>query len=430
MRIGIIGAGISGMSAALALAEQGHDVHVFQREREPGGLLATFDFDGLRIEHFYHFLCGGDTGYFELCKQLGLDDRLRFEPVKTGFYYDGICYPFTAPLDLLRFSPIPFVERLKFGLFALEARLRKEWRQLDAIAAKPWLIQRIGRRTYEVVWEPLLSLKFGEYHERVSAAWIWHRIHRVAKSGGKMGYLEGGTALLLDTLAARLKERGVRLHTLSPVKRIVTEERRVTGLDVEEYGFFPCDRVVSTVPLEILADLLPGATANYLRGLRAVQYIGVVCVTFKLKRRVSPYFWLNVHDPRVPMNGIIEYTNLNPIAGPDTHIAYVPYYVPTEHPSYRMKDDAIIAQSWEALKIISPGLRDEDRLASHVARAAYAQAVCEEGFLNMLPAQESPVSGLWLLDSVFLYPEDRTQSGQILKAWECAERVHESAAKH
>ncbi|MFM1918867.1 MAG: hypothetical protein RLZZ303_501 [Candidatus Hydrogenedentota bacterium] len=424
MRIGIIGAGISGMSAALRLANQGHEVHVFQREGEPGGLLATFDFDGVRIEHFYHFLCAGDAGYFALCEELGLGDRIRFEPVRTGFYYDGVCYPFTEPLDLLRFAPIPFFERLKFGLFALEARLRKEWRQLDAIAAKPWLIQRLGQRTYDVVWEPLLSLKFGEHHERVSAAWIWHRIHRVAKSGGRMGYLDGGTGLLLDSLAARLKQAGVTLHTYSPVRRIRVADRRVTGLDAEEYGYFECDRVVSTIPLDLLAGLLPDATPSYDRALRAIQYIGVVCVTFKLRQPVSPYFWLNVHDPRVPMNGIIEYTNLNPIAGPGVHIAYVPYYVPTDHPSYRMRDDDIIRQSWQALKVIAPQLSDDDLLASHVARAAYAQAICEEGFLNMLPAQESPIAGLWLLDSVFLYPEDRTQSGQIRKAWEVADHIH------
>lgn len=423
MRVGIIGAGISGLTAALELAERGHEVHVFQREGTTGGLIATFDFGGFRLEHFYHFLCAGDTGYFGLAERLGLADRIRFRPARTGFHYQGTRYGFSTPLDLLRFAPIPFAQRLRFGVFALEARWRTEWRQLDLITAKPWLIDRLGYRAYDVVWDPLLALKFGEYHDKISAAWVWHRIHRVAKSRGRMGYLEGGTQLLLDTLLERLAELGVTLHPGEPVTQIQTEGERVIGLSTEKTPDFTCDQVISTVPLEVLAGLLPEAHAAYADKLRRVKYIGVVCIAFKLKRPVSPYFWLNVHDSRVPFNGIIEYTNLNPLPEAEAHIAYVPYYVPTDHPLYRMDDDTLIQESWEALRLISDDLTDDDLIDTHLARAPYAQAICPTGFLNLLPDPVSPLRGLSLLDSVFLYPEDRTQSGHIDKAIACVERI-------
>jgi len=423
MRVGIIGAGISGLSAALELAEREHEVHVFQREADAGGLIATFDFGGVRIEHFYHFLCGGDTGYFELCAKLGLGDRIRFRPAHTGFYYQGERFGFSTALDLLRFRPIPFSQRIRFGLFALEARWRTEWSQLDQITAKPWLIDRLGYRTYDVVWEPLLALKFGAYHDKISAAWVWHRIHRVAKSKGRMGYLEGGTQLLIDTLLERLRGLGVTLHTGEPVTRILDSEGRVSGLSTAKQEAFACDQVISTVPLEVLAGLLPPGQERYAEQLRAIKYIGVVCLSFKLKKPVSPYFWLNVHDARVPFNGIIEYTNLNPLPETGAHIAYVPYYVATDHPFYRMDDAMLFEQSWEALKLISDSLTDDDLLDHHIARAPYAQAICPTGFLNLLPEPQAPLAGLSLLDSVFLYPEDRTQSGHISKARECVERM-------
>jgi hypothetical protein len=75
------------------------------------------------------------------------------------------------------------------------------------------------------------------------------------------------------------------------------------------------------------------------------------------------------------------------------------------------------------MKLIAPELTDSDRLASHVARTPYAQAICPTNFLQVVPRQIAPIKGLHLLDSVFLYPEDRTQSGNILKANQCAQDV-------
>ena len=419
MRVGIIGAGISGLAAALRLARNGHAVEVFQRESSIGGLIATFDLGGTRIEHFYHFLCGGDTGYFKLCEELGLGDRLRFSKPRTGFLYEGRRFDFTSALDLLRFSPIPFSQRIRFGLFALDARMRSDWDPLDLLAAKPWLIERLGQRAYDVIWDPLLVLKFGDYHDKISAAWVCHRIHRVARSGGRMGYLEGGTALLLDTIAAALDRARVVIHHGRPVAQIFDDGGRVRGLRLTDGSEHMCDRVISTVPLTVLAGLLPPGWEAYEGELRRIRYIGVVCVSFKLARRLTPYFWLNVNDSRIPFNGVIEYTNLNPLDG--THVAYVPNYVPVDDPTYLMDTEALVARVWAGLKLISPGLEDRDLLASHVAKTPFAQAICPAGFLRVLPAQDAPLKGLHLLDSVFLYPEDRTQSGNILKANQCAD---------
>ena len=425
MRIGIIGAGISGLSTALALGKAGHEVDLFQREADLGGLIATFDFDGMDIEHFYHFLCTTDLGYFKLCQELGLSEHLRFHKASTGFYYDGKPYNFFTPLDLLLFPGIPFGKRIRLGLFALEARARKEWVQLDELTAKPWLIDRLGKQAYEVIWEPLLELKFGDFHDKISAAWVWHRIHRVAKCRGRMGYLEGGTRRLLDTLHARLDELGVRIHPEQPVTRILAEDGHVTGLAFEHHDDFACDRVVSTVPLTVLAKLLPDGWNDYAEALNRVDYIGVVCVSFKLKKAVSKHFWYNVHDKRIPFNGIIEYTNLNPLREHGCHVVYVPYYVATDHPLYAMSDEEAVHRSWEGIKLMNPKLRDDDLLASHVARTPYAQAICPTGFLKILPEHKAPLEGLRLLDSTFLYPEDRTQSGHVLKAFECAEQIED-----
>ena len=420
MRVGVIGAGISGLTTALALAQNGHEVEVFEREAEVGGLISTFDLAGTRIERYYHFLCGGDTGYFELCRMLGLANRIVFRKASTGFFYEGREYGFTTPLDLLRFTPIPLSQRIRFGLFALEARWRREWQQLDEIMARPWLIDRIGQQAYDVIWHPLLALKFGDLHEKISAAWVWHRLYRVAQSKGKLGYLEGGTGLLLDTLVDRIRAAGGIIHTQQAVSRILTEGNHVRGLKFANGDIFECDHVVSTLPLSILAHLLPPEQDAYRLTLQGIRYIGVVCIVLKLTQPVSRNFWLNINDTRIPSNGIIEYTNLNRLDDRHGHIVYVPYYVATDHPLYRASDEEVFRQSWDSLQCVNPALCADDVIAYQVFRSSHAQAICPTGFLSAIPDAHAPIEGLRLLDSVYLYPEDRTQSGLATCAFDCA----------
>lgn len=301
--------------------------------------------------------------------------------------------------------------------------MRTEWRQLDEITARPWLMDRIGQRAYDVIWHPLLALKFGVLSDTISAAWVWHRLHRVARSKGRMGYLHGGTAILLDTLTQSLTQQGVALWTGRPVTRLHASNGHVHSLELADGDVYECDHVISTVPVSVLSYLLPDGWDEYASELQRIQYVGVVCVIFKLASNVTHNFWLNINDSTISSNGIIEYTNLNPMERKDGHIVYVPYYMPTDHPLYLASDDEVVQRSWEALPQIAPGLNQRDVIAHRVFRSPYAQAVCATNFLRLIPSCEAPIRGLHLLDSVFLYPEDRTQSGLILKARECAARI-------
>ena len=47
------------------------------------------------------------------------------------------------------------------------------------MSAKDWITRWCGRKVYERLWRPLFELKFYEYADNISAAWIWTRIKRV-----------------------------------------------------------------------------------------------------------------------------------------------------------------------------------------------------------------------------------------------------------
>jgi len=284
-------------------------------------------------------------------------------------------------------------------------------------------------------WHPLLKVKFDRYHDRISAAWVWHRIHRVGRSRKtplhreRLGYLEGGTDTLVHAVEARLEERGVRLLAGTPVARIAIEGGRARGVETADGELWPFDAVVSAVPLPHFVRLAPDLPEAYRAALAGIEFIGVVCVVLRLRHPISESFWLNVNDERVPFNGCIEYTNLNPGATPDgSSILYVPFYLPRDHERFAYPDERLLDDCLRSLALINPRFRPDWVMDWAVSRDPYAQVVCTTGFAARVPSHETPVENLFLIDSTQLYPADRTISGTIDLARNVADLIERPAA--
>ena len=125
MRVGIIGAGAAGLAAAYELGEHGHQAAVYERAPVLGGQASTFDVGGERLERGYHHLFTSDTDILDLVDRIGLGHQMRWIDSKVGTLYDGKIYNFVTPLDLLRFTPLSFIDRLRLGLVTLHLRPQK-----------------------------------------------------------------------------------------------------------------------------------------------------------------------------------------------------------------------------------------------------------------------------------------------------------------
>lgn len=413
---------MSGLAAARDLIAAGNRVTVLDRARDFGGLASSVQIGGKWVERFYHFICRGDAALLELVDELGLGQRLSWHAAKTAFFYDGALYRFGNPFDLLRFAPIPLAQRVRFGLHVIESRRRSHWRWLDQIPAKPWVIESVGEEAYRAIWEPLLKIKFGDDHEQISAAWLWHRIHRVATSRKSLlgsdtfGVLEHGSATIVDELVRRLKaEPRCTLLPGTGVERIAWDSAGVKGVTLDNGETLASDAVLSTAALPVLDRLVgPSATEPYFERARKIRYIGVTCVMLSLSEPVCSNFWLNINDPRISYNGIISQTNLNlNLRRAGLHIAYVPFYLPTTHPRYLASDEDVYREVVSMLPLVNPAFSERWVKEWRVFRAPYAQAVCTTHFVDLVPEHKSPISGLYVTDSVQFYPEDRSISMAI-----------------
>jgi protoporphyrinogen oxidase len=413
-KIAIIGAGPMGLMCAYELLKKGQDVTLFERDDRIGGMSACFDFAGTKIERYYHFICKTDTPYFKLLDELGLKDKLRWHDTHMGFYFKGKLHEWGNPFALLKFPHLNLIQKIRYGLHALYATKVKDWRKLDKVGVTDWIVKWQGQRTYDILWKSLFFYKFYQYQHDLSASWLGTRIKRVGLSRRsifqeEMGYLDGGSDTLLDVLEKKIIELGGTIKLKADVKEITSQEGVVTGVKIGT-RIQKFDTVISTVPLPYVAALTPGLSEKTKQQIIDIKNVGVACVLFKLKKPFSRYFWMNISDERMEIPGMIEYTNLNP---QKEKILYVPYYMPQDHAKYGWTDKQFIDEITGYLKMMKPDFDTQNILATHVARYGFAQTVCTPNFYEKLPPMQSEIKGLFMADTAYYYPEDRSISESV-----------------
>ena len=415
-KVAVIGAGPMGLAAAYELAKQGKQVHIYEYDDRIGGMSAHFDFNGMNIERYYHFVCGQDQPLFDLMDELNMRDKLHWVDTKMGYYYNGQLHKWGDPFSLLTFPHLDLISKLRYGahMFFSSKRKKDQWKDLDSIDAVNWLKKGGGHKSYKVLWERLFKLKFHHYTDNLSAAWIWARIRRMGQSRRSifqesLGYIEDGSETLLNRLHKEIESKGGKIFLNTPVSKVISAKNKITGLMVanKEINY---DQVISTIPLQYLPDMIPQLPDEHLIQYKKVQNIGVVCLLFKLKKAVTPNFWLNISDNNFEIPGVIEMSNLRPLS---EHTVYVPYYMPQSLDKFKWSNEQFIDEAKSYLCKLNPDLIDSDFIDINVSRYGFAQPICQPDFAHHLPPMRSTIDGLFIADTSYYYPEDRSISESI-----------------
>jgi protoporphyrinogen oxidase len=409
----VIGAGFTGLSAAWELARRGVRVTVLEADPEVGGLAGTFEVQGERLEKFYHHWFTNDEHVNDLVAELGVADRVVYRPTRTGMYFANTVFRMSSPLDVLRFTPLRFVDRLRLGILALRARGVREWKPLEELTAEEWLIRLGGREVFRVVWEPLLHGKFGPFASSISAVWFWNKLKLRGGSRDKTGaemlaYYRGGFAALADRLAEEVVRLGGEIQTSRRATGLGVRDGAVRGVETSA-GELAADAVLATTSLPIFAELVePHTEERYVESLRAIDYLANVCLVLELDRSLSSTYWLNVNDPGFPFVGVIEHTNFEPASTyGGRHIIYLSKYLPEDAELFTMSDDEVLDYCVPYLERMFPEFQRSWILAAHVWRARFSQPIVTRRYSAMIPAEQTPIDGLYLTTMAQVYPEDR-----------------------
>jgi protoporphyrinogen oxidase len=419
--VGIVGGGILGMTAAYRLAQQGVDVALYERAPDLGGLVGSFDFDGRRVDRFYHAILPSDHRVIGLAEELGLGDRFRFRPTKVGFYDDGRLFSMTSPKEFLTFPLLRPFDRARLAAFVARCQLKSSYDDLDRIPLEDWLRRLCGRRILERLWRPLLDSKFDGRFDDLPATYIWARSRRMSKtrdaSGREvMGWLEGGYQTLIDALEQRIRALGGEVHASTSVDQIAGMAEGATGLVVEGQ-FRPFDSILCTLAPPMARRLLAPPLAERVPADHC-RYLGVVCLLLRVSRSVSPYYHLNITDRRIPLTTVVETTNVVDPEHVGGTLLYASKYVDPSHSDLDRPVEEIEADYRGHVQTIFPDLRDDEILGAVVQRARVVEPVHLVGGAARLP-ELFPLPGLAMASTAHVYPE--IVSGQAVSG--VAERV-------
>jgi protoporphyrinogen oxidase len=431
VNIGIIGAGVAGMTAAYELARAGHRVVIYEAADRVGGLASGFRDPAWDwpLERFYHHLFETDSAIRGLVADIGFADKLFFRGPVTAHWWNGRLHAIDSPFNLLRFPGIPFVDRLRFGMaMGYLKYITKDWQALERTTAADWAQRRAGHAGYEVILRPLLEGKFGPYATHVNMAWLWARFR--ARSF-KLGYFVGGFQSFADALLQTLQNLGVEVRLQTFVQQITPVD---AGLDIccnggDAQRF---DRVIVTSSPRLLAKLVPTLPADYLGHLSDLKSLGAVVLVLALKQRLtSGFYWMQgwLKD-EFPFLALVEHTNfIEPEHYGGDHLIYCGDYLPPDHEYFRLSQDELLERFLPALTHFNPDFRPDWVRASWLQREPYAQPVVGLNHSQRIPPLATPLSGLYWASMSQVYPWDRGTNFAVELGQKVAAEVQKTSGK-
>jgi protoporphyrinogen oxidase len=354
----------------------------------------------------------------------------------VAFFADGRLHPFTTPLDLLRFSPVPLLTRVRMGLAVVNLQRRhRDVTPFEDVTAREWVEANMGPAAWRHVWGPLLRGKFGSRADDVAMAWLHGKLLQRRQVKGAearrevLGYPRGSFEPLFTALVQAIEAGGGSVQLDRPVAAVGrASDGRLElwpaepgawrlGHDPSRYARAETpeayDAVLATVPNDVFEGLLePGLRTEladgYAERLGSIDYHTALCLVLELERPFGEAYWTNIADTTIPFVGVVEHTNLVPADRyGGTRVVYVANYVEPGDPLLDHDAEALLALYEPHLRRISPGFRAADvRKAWRFAEPA-AQPIVDRGYRRRIPPLDTGAPGLVLANTTQVYPEDR-----------------------
>ncbi len=407
MKVAILGAGFAGLGCALKLSKE-HEVVLIEKQSNLGGVVASVDYNGAKIPWGSHWILSTDKTLVDIIKELGLEKDLKWKSMKMGFYFKGDIYGIANPVDLLRYRPLPFFDRIRFGIFGLRVLISKgSWaNRLEGKSARKWLLEDAGKSICDNLFEPLSKIKFNQSLEEVSASWLYNRLVDTTKGGEKYGFVKGGFETIINALGKRIEENGGKIKLNANVNKIELDDRKVKAIEFSHNGKMErieVDAIVSAMPTPALPKIVE-FPKDFAAQLANIKYKYIINAFFVLdKKMVLDFDWINFCYDDLPFGGTLEH-DLRVYSEENGSLLYVFTYLNEKDSMWDKNEEEIKTLYLKSLEGLFPGVSKLIKY-SKVTKSNLAWPIYDKNYGKYMPSNETPIQGLYLAGIYTTYPK-------------------------
>jgi protoporphyrinogen oxidase len=401
MRVGIIGAGPAGLTAAYQLTKRGATVEVFEASGSVGGLSRTFDLWGQKVDLGPHRFFSNDPRVNQVWLDVvGRDyrmvDRLTRIYYKKRFFH----YPLKPANALWNMGLCRAA-----GCVAsyLKEQVRPSYPADANETFESWVVGRFGRQLFDMFFKSYSEKLWGIPCDQLDADFAAQRIKKFSlgeaiKSALGIGqskhktlvdqfaYPTGGTGLVYDRMAQFVADNGGLIRFKTPVQSIVHHEGQVRGVELADGSVRAFDHVISTMPLTLLVRGLGNLPNEVEHAVTQLRFRNTIVVFLNVAS--TDLFrdqWLYVHSPELGTGRVTNFRNWVPELYGDSpnSILALEYWCYDEDALWGEADAPLIERATQEMR--ATGLiGNAPVLAGHVERIRRCYPVYARGYKRHL----------------------------------------------
>ncbi|MFN8008095.1 MAG: hydroxysqualene dehydroxylase HpnE [Terriglobia bacterium] len=472
----ILGGGLAGLAAAVVLAEENFQVTVVERRPFLGGRASSYPIppsqqarigaapgnnnleqDGMStidptgpdapndresyVDNCQHILLKCCTNLLDFYRRLGVGQWITFfesftflDPEGKPAILKGSRWP--APFHLMpsffSFHPLGWREKVwvAYALWCM-LRERRQLHTLDPMTMHDWLrSHRQSSRAIDAFWRPVLVSALNEEIERASARY-----------GIKVfldGFLDHAQAfhmgvprvplsrLYTEPCLAYLQEKNCRVAMRHTVVGIDVEHSKVTGIRLSNGSRLEGDYYLSTVPPEVLVNLLPvslTAKSEYFGLLRRFESSPITSICLWFDRPITELEHTAILGHEIQW--LFRRKDLNR-EGTANHSEYVALVISASRNLLGLGPQDIVRRALDDLRIVLPASAQASLLHSVVLKEPFATFSCKAGCDAYRLDQKSPLENFFVAGDWTKTDWPPTMEGAVRSSYRSAELILEA----
>lgn len=387
-KVVVFGAGVGGLAAGYFLARTGkYHVTVLEKEQTIGGLCASFEHNGFVLDYGAHKLYSVIPGVLDEVRSL-MGDRLIQLPKKNRLYLDSHLVDYPLQLGNLAkvLGPTGFI-RLGFGY--VKELIRSLVSRQAPRSYEEYIIQRFGRPTYELVFEPLADKVWGDpatLHPEMArtrlpssgALELILKLFGLKKETAETNaeffyYPRAGFGDWPQALAEGIQMNGGEVLVGVDIKGLELDNGRIKNVNVVVQGSeakLAADYLVSSLPLPLIGRIVFGdSDPEFNTAVQGLQFRHLILVYLFLKKSlILQDQWIFFPQRNVVFSRIFEQKQMNPELGPVDQTVITADFTAAEGGELWDSSDEILVQRVIEGLVATNFIKAEDVLGNVVIR--------------------------------------------------------------